>query len=1663
MKQQDSTICELIGKLRSALCGVLVCLILLELLSGDAQATDAIFTVSADTDDADEIPSGTVYVTDGSSFFSSTRVGFRFQNVTIPAGATVTSATLETFSNGNGTTSFSVDLTAQDADNPPTFTTTNGNITSRALTSNQTLWSTGSVSYSVGDSIMSPNFASSIQEVVDRGGWSSGNAMVVITTTNSGNKGIFKRSGSPTHAPRLHVTYTTGSTYYVRPDGNDSNAGTGPSAAQAWQTIEHALTSSSVSAGTVVNVMSGTYTEEIAPTRDGASGNPIQVFADRTGAIFGTTGGNVTIQAPSSTSVFDLEFDDHITFTGFRLQGNGTDTVFLSDCNGIIFKDCEVLSGTNGYNIAGSSTVTLINCLIRDNSADGANLNGGTTNFYNCTVVANGGDGIDAGNDTATVINSIVANNVGAGFRRQSDGDGTFSNFYNLLYNNTGGNYSGASAGFGELTSDPQFVGGGDYRLQTGSPAIDSGGDLSGTVDDDIEGISRPQSSDHDMGAYEHVATTIYYVRADGSDSNSGTGPGVSDAFATIDHPASLSALNPGDIVYVQAGTYTEAIYPTIDGTSSLPIQFIADTKGEISGWPAGKVTIQASSGNKAIQPDGDDYLEFHGFTISGSGADDAIDVDNCQGFVLSHCEVYGGVKGIELDHGTSATLINCLVHNNSNKGLHIADATATVWNCTIANNTSDGIEMDAGTATITNCIIANNGDAGFDHNGGTLTHTYNLVYGNIIDFEGTSASTGEISVDPRFVSTSDYHLLESSPAIEVGTSAAGIVDDDLDGLVRPNGATWDMGCYESALAGHYKLDETSGTVAADSSGNGHDGTLVGAPTWSTDAILGGGLEYDYNDGNDYVELPNSTQLDELQLGSYTLTTWYKPASVPPATGNSNLSGHGLIKKPNSSIGLHYSHITGFQFNHYADEGSGPVQQAITASVYDIGEYHHVACVVDQAAGVVEMYVNGVSVGTNTFAPGSPGFDTGTQQWRLGISGPGAPTAERPAHGIQDDVRLYGRALSANEVQSMFAAASGLVAHWKLDETSGTTATDSSLSAYDGTYTSGPTLNQKGPYPGEGAIATDFSGTAGEKVALPTIDVNFSNGLTMAVWYKVDALTGSYTDFFSLSNGSLVDDIWFGLDNSQGLDLFLSDTADGAAWRGLIENSGVPETGAWKHAVAVVDASGNAKLFSNGQVVASGYVGLPRDVARTQNNISETTFGHTLDGHLFDVRLYNRALNDAEVSELYGLVGHWKMDEGSGGTTADSSGYDNDATINGANWIVDCSGRNGLAFDGISDSATTNADFDPPETGAVAVWLRSAGNPGARSRPFGLNGNWEVRQEPDGTLSFDLGGEGPDVGAGGDEFVTSEALSFEDRWYHVIAQFDATDDSFEIYIDGVLVHSGTNGDDMTEQLPGIFSFGTRTGSSENWEGGMRDFRVYNRYLSETEIAQFSGIVARWKLDETGGSLAVDSSPNGHDGTLTGNPTWTTAGQIDGALDFETSDGDDGVDVGTFDVSGSELSIAAWVRPEDGSTDQRIIIKASSTALQSQYWGMAIGASLELDFRLKAGGTTQFFTENNVLSPGKWSHVAGTYDGVTMRMYVNGNLIRSVAHTVGGPLDEDPAVPVTIGTANVSGRAYDGRLDDIRVMSRVMCDEEVRDLYKGGRPAGIRIMKWVEIR
>lgn len=167
--------------------------------------------VSQSSDDAAQTGS-TVTTADTDDTFgqaNATYLGFRFQNVQIPQGATIAAATISLYIlSAKNSTAGNGSLDCQLATNAATFFTDSNDISSRALTGNATTWSMPSVS-SVGY-ITSPNIASAVQAAVNQIAWQNGGPLVVVLFNPDANvnEEIDMYDNGDGNAATIDIAYT---------------------------------------------------------------------------------------------------------------------------------------------------------------------------------------------------------------------------------------------------------------------------------------------------------------------------------------------------------------------------------------------------------------------------------------------------------------------------------------------------------------------------------------------------------------------------------------------------------------------------------------------------------------------------------------------------------------------------------------------------------------------------------------------------------------------------------------------------------------------------------------------------------------------------------------------------------------------------------------------------------------------------------------------------------------------------------------------------------------------------------------------------------------------------------------------------------------------------------------------------------------------------------------------------------------------------------------------------------------------------------------------------------------------------------------------------------------------------------------------------------------
>jgi hypothetical protein len=203
----------------------------------------------------------------------------------------------------------------------------------------------------------------------------------------------------------------------------------------------------------------------------------------------------------------------------------------------------------------------------------------------------------------------------------------------------------------------------------------------------------------------------------------------------------------------------------------------------------------------------------------------------------------------------------------------------------------------------------------------------------------------------------------------------------------------------------------------------------------------------------------------------------------------------------------------------------------------------------------------------------------------------------------------------------------------------------------------------------------------------------------------------------------------------------------------------------------------------------------------------------------------------------------------------------------------------------------------------------------------------------------------------------------------------------------------------------------------------------------------AGLVAAYAFDEASGATVNDASGNGHRGALSGGVTRTTQGRFGRALDFNGAAFVTVPDAAGLDL-GSAMTLEAWVYPTAAPTrTTTALMKEQADGLAyALYAGSATGrprAAVELD---SDPGTAHAVNGPVRLPLHTWTHLATTFDGTSLRLYVNGVLAAS--RDVPGTLAESTG-PLRIGGNGVWGEYFRGRIDEVRVYDRALAQAEVR--------------------
>jgi hypothetical protein len=281
-------------------------------------------------------------------------------------------------------------------------------------------------------------------------------------------------------------------------------------------------------------------------------------------------------------------------------------------------------------------------------------------------------------------------------------------------------------------------------------------------------------------------------------------------------------------------------------------------------------------------------------------------------------------------------------------------------------------------------------------------------------------------------------------------------------------------------------------------------------------AQTNGGYALSFNGLNNYVNVPQEDALNPYPL---TISAWMQ-------TTQNTASGGGLINKyVSSSYNGYQLFLANGDVHAWYFQGGAPASyrgvfgggNGLDGGFVADGAWHHIAFVVATNGG--SLYVDGTLKASLPWT-GAPGATTTTEPISLGVY-PGS-TSSSWFSGLLDEVRIWNVARSQTDIQAdmlqrLTGAEPGLVAYWRLDEGTGTTAYDATTNHFDGTLENGTGwVPSTLPY-----LVTLAAGSFTPTAATLNALVN-PNGVETGAWFQWGADTnyGSTTAMTDLGSGT---------------------------------------------------------------------------------------------------------------------------------------------------------------------------------------------------------------------------------------------------------------------------------------------------------------------------------------------------------------------------------------------------------------------------------------------------------------------------------------------------------------------------------------------------------------
>ncbi|HVK25043.1 MAG TPA: LamG domain-containing protein [Actinokineospora sp.] len=346
-----------------------------------------------------------------------------------------------------------------------------------------------------------------------------------------------------------------------------------------------------------------------------------------------------------------------------------------------------------------------------------------------------------------------------------------------------------------------------------------------------------------------------------------------------------------------------------------------------------------------------------------------------------------------------------------------------------------------------------------------------------------------------------------------------------------------------------------------------------------------------------------------------------------------------------------------------------------------------------------------------------------------------------------------------------------------------------------------------------------------------------------------------------------------------------------------------------------------------------------------------------------------------------------------------------------------------LTYPNANLSVADRPSLNPAQALTVSAWVNATSWPAqiyqgsiiAKDTWAGGNGGYVLRGGAGGRISFAI------VAGGTWSELTTTATAAAGGWHHVAGVYNGT--TMKIYIDGVEQATKNQTGGLTASAVPVVIGNCPSDNTRKFTGDIDEPRVYSRALSAAEI------------------------------TTAYQATSGTAGTQDPAIVLRVPT-NNGAVVTTADATKlnptQRITASAWVNATSWPTEiwRGSIIAKDSWSSGNKGYVLRGGAGGRVSFAIVVGGAWTDLLTTATVPTGGWHHVAGVYDGATMKIYIDG--VERASRTLTGALTPSTGTSVLVGGCpSDANRTFVGTINEARVYDRALTATEITAKYNGG--------------